>query len=175
MGPLAAPQAFLGIDSLLATSPHKAAALLAICSRAHAQLTLAERALRRATERSGCARLLIVDRDSLFVQRARRLLTRESYLVATRGSCQEALSRFDPRTRCAVVDLSLQDGSGYDLARRLRELSPTLRCVFVTSLPDADIPEPLRSVTPLVRKGSGLADLRDALAHELAASCTSET
>ena len=77
--------------------------------------------------------VLVVDDNSGFRSLATRILNSWGHDVIEAGSVVEARIRMiEHRPKAAVLDIGLPDGNGFDLARDLLELAPTV-CVIVTS------------------------------------------
>lgn len=164
---LNADSAFDGMDSLLSLDPSTAQRLLASCERARKELERAEELLNGvAARRKGPrAQILLVDPDPVFVTRAQSHLRRQRYAVRTATTCKEALGTLEPRTRCAVIAMALPDGSGVDLSTQMRAALPSLHCVLTTVRHHGAFE--IRECPPVVRKTSGLLELRIELAKAL--------
>ena len=77
--------------------------------------------------------VLVVDDSSGFRRLATRILNSWGHDVIEAGSVVEARIRMiEHRPKAALLDIGLPDGNGFDLARDLLELAPTV-CVIVTS------------------------------------------
>jgi DNA-binding NarL/FixJ family response regulator len=83
-------------------------------------------------------RLLLVDDHEIVRRGLSELLDAHEDLqvVAQAGSLEEALTVILDEVDVAVLDVRLPDGSGVDLCRSLRERSPDLACLMLTSFPD---------------------------------------
>lgn len=85
------------------------------------RLVAAIRQLEKTGERD-LRRLLIVEDDRELRENLRRLLAHEQLDITTVGSIAEAMEQLAAATfDCMVTDLTLPDGSGYDLLERLSE------------------------------------------------------
>ncbi|SEL16449.1 GAF sensor hybrid histidine kinase [Pseudoxanthomonas sp. GM95] len=83
------------------------------------RLVTAIRQLEQTSERD-MRRLLIVEDDRELRENLRRLLAHEHLDITTVGSIAEAMEQLAAATfDCMVTDLSLPDGSGYDLLERM--------------------------------------------------------
>jgi len=83
------------------------------------RLVGAIRQLEETSERD-LRRLLIVEDDRELRENLRRLLTHEQLEITAVGSIAEAMEQLAAATfDCMVTDLSLPDGSGYDLLERM--------------------------------------------------------
>jgi two-component system response regulator RegA len=77
--------------------------------------------------------LLLVDDDAPLRRSLQRAMERRGFRVFAVEGLQAGLDLAQTvRPEYAVVDLRLEDGSGLDLVRRLRELHPRVRVVILT-------------------------------------------
>ena len=77
--------------------------------------------------------LLLVDDDAPLRRSLQRALERRGFRVAAAESLKEGLSQAQTvRPDYAVIDLRLEDGSGIDLVKRLRDLHAKVRIVILT-------------------------------------------
>jgi two-component system response regulator RegA len=77
--------------------------------------------------------LLLVDDDAPLRRSLQRAMERRGFVVYAAESLQAGLNlAHSVKPEYAVVDLRLEDGSGLDLVRRLRELHPRVRIVILT-------------------------------------------
>lgn len=86
--------------------------------------------------------VLLVDDDPALRELVARGLREAGAIVLEAGSVQEALGLAEPAPDLVVLDLDLPDGSGLDVARRLRErrATRTTPIVMLTSSEDgADV------------------------------------
>lgn len=79
--------------------------------------------------------VLVVEDDEDYAEIISQTLKRESHDVVVASSANAAL-RFSANKQpgLAVLDVSLPDGNGMDVCRRLREDQPTLPVIFLSSL-----------------------------------------
>lgn len=79
--------------------------------------------------------VLVVEDDEDYAEIISQTLKRESHDVVVAGSASAAI-RFsaNKQPNLAVLDVSLPDGTGLDVCRRLREDQPTLPVIFLSSL-----------------------------------------
>ncbi len=77
--------------------------------------------------------LLLIDDDAPLRRTLERALSRRGFRVHPVGSVREALgTAYTVRPEFAVVDLRLEDGSGLELVKKLREIQPRMRIVILT-------------------------------------------
>ena len=77
--------------------------------------------------------LLLVDNDAPLRRTLQRAFERRSLRVFAAESVKEALYLAHTiRPELAVLDLRLEDGSGIELVKRLRDLHPKIRIVILT-------------------------------------------
>jgi two-component system response regulator RegA len=77
--------------------------------------------------------LLLVDDDAPLRRSLQRALERRGFRVFPGESYKEGLNLIHSlKLQYAVIDLRLEDGSGIDLVRRLREIHPKARVVILT-------------------------------------------
>ncbi len=77
--------------------------------------------------------LLLVDDDAPLRRTLQRAMERRSFRVFAAESLREGLNLAHTiRPDFAVIDLRLEDGSGIELVKRLRELHPKVRIVILT-------------------------------------------
>jgi two-component system OmpR family response regulator len=79
--------------------------------------------------------VLLTEDDEDYAEIIAQTVRRDSHDVAITGSAAAAL-RFASQRQpsLAILDVSLPDGSGIDLCKRLRETIPGLPVVFLSSL-----------------------------------------
>lgn len=82
-------------------------------------------------------RVLVVDDDPGFADLATRLLTDWGYdVIGDAATVAEGLAQAERlRPDMVLVDVALPDGNGFDLAGRLRALSPPAAVVLVSADP----------------------------------------
>ena len=78
-------------------------------------------------------KLIIVDDDTPFRERLGRSMEKKGFLVETFSNYQDCLNRckveaFD----YAVVDMRLEDGSGLELIKNLKEIAPKTKSLLLT-------------------------------------------
>ena len=77
--------------------------------------------------------LLLVDDDAPLRRSLQRAMERRGFQVFSAESVQAGLAlAHTVKPEYAVIDLRLEDGSGLDLVRKLRELHPRARIVILT-------------------------------------------
>ena len=77
--------------------------------------------------------LLLVDDDAPLRRSLQRALERRGFNVAAAESVKEGSSlAHTVKPDYAVIDLRLEDGSGIDLVKKLRDLHPRVRIVILT-------------------------------------------
>ena len=86
--------------------------------------------------------ILVVDDEEQGRYTACQILTREGCTIHVSNSYRDALSLFGSirvHVDLLVVDLSLPDGDGCDLALHMRDLQPDLRVLFVSGQGGAEL------------------------------------
>jgi two-component system, response regulator RegA len=77
--------------------------------------------------------LLLVDDDAPLRRSLQRAMERRGFMVYAAESLQAGLNlAHSIKPEYAVIDLRLEDGSGLELVRRVRELHPRVRIVILT-------------------------------------------
>jgi membrane fusion protein, heavy metal efflux system len=112
------------------------------------------------------ATILIVDDDEVLSQVLRRVLTREGYRVVEAGSVAQALELTrEDKPQLGLLDLSLPDGDGMELAKKLRARGVDCPLILVTAYPLRlrDQPELSSAFTRVLTKPLNLQDLRQAI------------
>ena len=121
------------------------------------------------------ATILLVDDDEVLSQVLRRVLTREGYEVIEAGSIAQALeaARAHPPV-VGLLDLSLPDGDGIELAKKLRAEGVACPFILVTAYPLRlrDQPELSGAFTRILTKPLNLQELRQAIEAALAGPVT---
>ena len=99
---------------------------------------------------------------------AARLLKLAGYSSIVAGSATQALAVAGTRSdiRAALIDVSLPDMSGFDLAGELRRLAPAVRVVFMSGFSIDDFKRPVDA--PLLTKPFTLEELTRDLQQALA-------
>jgi membrane fusion protein, heavy metal efflux system len=112
------------------------------------------------------ATILLVDDDEVLSQVLRRVLTRDGYRVVEAGSVAQALELTrEDRPQLGLLDLSLPDGDGMELATKLRAQGVDCPMILVTAYPLRlrDQPELRGAFTRILTKPLNLQDLRQAI------------
>ena len=78
-------------------------------------------------------KLIIVDDDTPFRERLGRSMEKKGFIVQTYSSYSECISQcyieiFD----YAIVDMRLEDGSGLELIKKIKEISPKTKSLLLT-------------------------------------------
>ena len=82
------------------------------------------------------ATILLVDDDDVLSKVLRRVLSREGYTVVEAGSVAQALEAArDLKPQLGLLDLSLPDGDGVELARKLRAQGVNCPFILITAYP----------------------------------------
>ena len=112
------------------------------------------------------AKLLIVDDDSDIVQVLKRGLQKNRFLVSAFTNPEEALQSFKSNTEayCLVLsDVRMPRLSGIQLARKVKEASPSVKVILMTSfeIRDSEFSKvfPSTHVDGFVQKPIGIKDL----------------
>jgi two-component system, response regulator RegA len=96
-------------------------------------LPAAAPAAERAAAGEAAPVLILVDDDAPLRRSLQRALERRDFQVYSADSLKAGLNlAHSVKPDYAVVDLRLEDGSGIELVRRLRELHPKVRVVILT-------------------------------------------
>ncbi|MEO1189518.1 MAG: ActR/PrrA/RegA family redox response regulator transcription factor [Pseudomonadota bacterium] len=78
-------------------------------------------------------KLLLIDDDAPLRRTLQKAMEKRGFVVYSGGSLKEGLNLAHTiRPDHAVLDLRLEDGSGIELVKRLRELHPKVRIVILT-------------------------------------------
>ena len=112
--------------------------------------------------------VLVVDDDAGLCEMAARLLELAGYATASAGSGGEAIAIARARSDvdAALIDISLPDMTGFDLARELRGLDRPLRIAFMTGYTPDDFKFPADAT--IVTKPFTLEELTRAMGQALA-------
>jgi DNA-binding NtrC family response regulator len=112
------------------------------------------------------AKLLIVDDDPDIVQVLKRGLQKNSFLVNAFTNPEEALQSFksDAESYCLVLsDVRMPRLSGIQLAKKVKEASPSVKVILMTSfeIRDSEFSKvfPSTQVDGFVQKPIGIKDL----------------
>jgi cobalt-zinc-cadmium efflux system membrane fusion protein len=112
------------------------------------------------------ATILVVDDDEVLLRVLTRVLAREGHAILPAASSAQALELAGEHApRLALLDLSLKDGDGMDLARELRARRPGLPLIVMTGQPWLmdEHPEQRNLLQRVLTKPVNLADLRQAV------------
>lgn len=83
--------------------------------------------------------VLIVDDDPTMRELVETILREEGYSTDTASSIADAVSTFQTgNCNLAVLDIYLPDGTGLELAAKLKEISPQLPVIIITGAPDSE-------------------------------------
>ncbi len=78
-------------------------------------------------------KLVIVDDDAPFRERLGRSFEKKGFLVETFDSYSDCLNRcFEVKFDYAVIDMRLEDGSGLELIKKIKEISPSTKSLLLT-------------------------------------------
>ncbi len=78
-------------------------------------------------------KLLIVDDDGPFRERLSRSMEKKGFIVEAFSSYNECLKRtYDQVFDYAIIDMRLEDGSGLELIKKLKQISPTTKSLLLT-------------------------------------------
>jgi len=78
-------------------------------------------------------KLIIVDDNSPFRERLGRSMEKKGFFVETFASYKDCLKRCSEQSfDYAVVDMRLEDGSGLELIKKLKEISPKTKSLLLT-------------------------------------------
>ena len=77
--------------------------------------------------------LMIVDDDLPFRERLSRSMKKKDFIVESFPSFNESLKRIkEKKFDYAIVDMRLNDGSGLELIKKIREISPKTKSLLLT-------------------------------------------
>ena len=88
-----------------------------------------------STLQSASETLLIVDDEPLMTDLFQQFMTKRGFQVLTAANGQEALARVEAggdTIKLVILDLTLPDMSGIEVARRLAERAPTLPVIIAS-------------------------------------------
>ncbi len=78
-------------------------------------------------------KLLILDDDTPFRDRLARSMEKKGFNVLTFSSYNECLNRcYEEFFDYAIIDMRLEDGSGLELIKKLKEISPKTKSLLLT-------------------------------------------
>tara|TARA_B100000965_G_scaffold401282_1_gene424797 strand:- start:507 stop:1034 length:528 start_codon:yes stop_codon:yes gene_type:complete len=78
-------------------------------------------------------KLIIVDDDTPFRERLGRSMEKKGLSVETFSNYHDCLERcIAEKFDYAIIDMRLEDGSGLELIKKLKEVSPSTRCLLLT-------------------------------------------
>ena len=78
-------------------------------------------------------KLVIIDDDTPFRDRLGRSMEKKGFLVETFSNYKDGLKRcYEEKFDYAVVDMRLEDGSGLELIKQIKEVSPTTKSLLLT-------------------------------------------
>jgi cobalt-zinc-cadmium efflux system membrane fusion protein len=121
------------------------------------------------------ATILLVDDDDVLSKVLRRVLSREGYTVVEAGSVAQALEAArDLKPQLGLLDLSLPDGDGVELARKLRAQGVNCPFILITAYPLQlrDQPELGGAFSRILSKPLNLQELRQTIEAVLASPAT---
>src|SRR5262245_30391852 len=106
-------------------------------------------------------RMLVVEDDRMTRDLLRSIFGRMGWEVAVASTLADGLARLDPPPDLLILDLSLPDGEGTELLRRVREARLPIR-VAVTTGHDPSGLEAVAELKPdaILQKPIDLAELR---------------
>jgi two-component system OmpR family response regulator len=93
-------------------------------------------------------RVLIVEDDSWTRYALARIFGHEGWEVRTASTVAEGIDLVDSGPDCIVLDLSLPDGNGSAILRKIREEGRSIRVVLCTRFADTHLAEIVRSLSP---------------------------
>ena len=78
-------------------------------------------------------KLVVVDDDTPFRERLSRSMEKKGFLVESFSNYKDCLSRcFETSFDYAIVDMRLGDGSGLELIKKIKEISPNTKSLLLT-------------------------------------------
>lgn len=90
--------------------------------------------------------ILVVEDMYSLRELVQRFLERAGHISVAVSCVAHARLVFSPTTHVLIVDVSLPDGNGLDLAAELCERCATLRTIYMSGYDDRDIVLPLNAV-----------------------------
>ena len=77
--------------------------------------------------------LIIIDDDTPFRDRLGRSMEKKGFAVETFSNYKEGLQRcYNVSFEYAIVDMRLEDGSGLELIKQIKEISPSTKSLLLT-------------------------------------------
>lgn len=78
-------------------------------------------------------KLIIVDDDNVFRERLARSMEKKDFFVVTFSSYKDCIEYcYNEKFDYAIVDMRLEDGSGLELIKKIKEISPTTKALLLT-------------------------------------------
>ena len=78
-------------------------------------------------------KLIIVDDDTPFRERLTRSMEKKGFIVENFSNYIDSLNRCNKEVfNYAVIDMRLEDGSGLELIKKIKEISPTTKSLLLT-------------------------------------------
>jgi two-component system, OmpR family, KDP operon response regulator KdpE len=111
--------------------------------------------------------LLIVEDDAWTRYALERLLRNRGWTVRAASTLAQGLELLDEEPDCVLVDLSLPDGDGEAILRRVREQGMACRVIVCTSNMDEARLKGLESLRPdaVINKPVEVDDIHQACCH----------
>src|SRR5262249_32680856 len=81
-------------------------------------------------------RVLVVEDDAASRFALRRLFTHKGWIVSVAESVTEGLAKLDPPPHCILLDLTLPDGGGEEILRKVREEKLPIKVAVCTGMND---------------------------------------
>ncbi len=112
------------------------------------------------------ATILVVDDETGIRELIRKILTRERYRVLEAGSAEEALSAAQGQpVDLLITDVMLPGMQGPDLARRMQQMLPALKALFISGYTGQErLPAGARFLAKPFTLAALLEKVREALA-----------
>ena len=78
-------------------------------------------------------KLIIIDDDTPFRERLGRSMEKKGFFVETFSNYNDGLKNcHDKKYDYAIVDMRLEDGSGLELIKQIKEITPSTKCLLLT-------------------------------------------
>ena len=78
-------------------------------------------------------KLLIVDDDTPFRDRLSRSMEKKGFLVERFSNFSDSLNKcYEETFDYAIIDMRLEDGSGLELIKKIKQISPTTKSLLLT-------------------------------------------